>query len=207
MVRRNTKEIILFTALELFADNGYEGVTMRDIAAGVGIMQSSLYKHYKSKQEIFDSLIEKMRSQFGNIVSSLGLPDKPVEEMAKEYGERGHAFLVELSISAFNFYSSDPHASQFRKMLSIERYSNEKINRIYLDLYIDSALTYQKALFTEMMRQGYIREGDPDIMALQFYSPVFLMLSKYDAGSVKDDKAIALLKEHVIQFDRTYRKE
>ena len=45
MAKRNTKEIILFESLKLFADKGYDGVTVRDIAAEVGIKQSSLYKH------------------------------------------------------------------------------------------------------------------------------------------------------------------
>ena len=58
MAKRNTKDIILFESLKLFADKGYDGVTVRDIAAEVGIKQSSLYKHYKSKQEIFDTLVD-----------------------------------------------------------------------------------------------------------------------------------------------------
>ena len=45
MAKRNTKETILFESLKLFADKGYDGVTVRDIAAEVGIKQSSLYKH------------------------------------------------------------------------------------------------------------------------------------------------------------------
>jgi len=50
MAKRNTKETILFESLKLFADKGYDGVTVRDIAAEVGIKQSSLYKHYKKKK-------------------------------------------------------------------------------------------------------------------------------------------------------------
>ena len=64
MGKRNTKEVILYESLKLFADKGYDGVTVRDIAAEVGIKQSSLYKHYKSKQEIFDTLVTQMQLRF-----------------------------------------------------------------------------------------------------------------------------------------------
>ena len=64
MAKRNTKELILLEALKLFADKGYEGVSVRDIAAEVGIRQSSLYKHFESKQDIFDTLVETMKNRF-----------------------------------------------------------------------------------------------------------------------------------------------
>ena len=49
-----TKERILRTALELFAQNGYLGTSMNDIAGQLGITKAALYKHYASKQEILD---------------------------------------------------------------------------------------------------------------------------------------------------------
>lgn len=206
MAKRNTKEIIMYKALELFSDRGYEGVTMRDIAAEVGIMQSSLYKHYESKQAIFDSLVVKLKSQFNNVSSALGLPEKTIEEMAKEYSDRGSAFLLEMSIALFRFYLKDPHASQFRKMLSIERYSNTRIDTIYCDIYIDSAISYQTALFSEMMRQEFVRQTDPEAMALQFYSPIFLLQNKYDGVPDRENEAITFLEKHIIQFEKIYGK-
>lgn len=50
----DTKERILETALELFAQSGYLGTSMSDIAKQLGITKGALYKHYKSKQEILD---------------------------------------------------------------------------------------------------------------------------------------------------------
>ncbi|MCI5853824.1 MAG: TetR/AcrR family transcriptional regulator, partial [Clostridiales bacterium] len=47
----DTKERILRIALELFAQNGYLGTSMNDIARQVGFTKAALYKHYASKQE------------------------------------------------------------------------------------------------------------------------------------------------------------
>ena len=55
-----TKERILRIALELFAQNGYLGTSMNDIARQVGFTKAALYKHYASKQEILDKIVERM---------------------------------------------------------------------------------------------------------------------------------------------------
>ena len=57
---KNTKERILDEALKLFAQSGYMGTSMNDIADRMGVTKAALYKHYKSKQEILDSIVEKM---------------------------------------------------------------------------------------------------------------------------------------------------
>ena len=57
---KNTKDKILEEALKLFAQSGYMGTSMNDIASKLGVTKAALYKHYKSKQEILDSIIDKM---------------------------------------------------------------------------------------------------------------------------------------------------
>ena len=52
----STREKILNQALELFAENGYHGTSMREIAKAVGIKGSSIYNHFSGKEEIFSEL-------------------------------------------------------------------------------------------------------------------------------------------------------
>lgn len=52
-----TKERILLEALRLFSKKGYDAVSVEQIADAVGIKAPSLYKHYKSKQDILDRII------------------------------------------------------------------------------------------------------------------------------------------------------
>lgn len=108
MAKRNTKELILLEALKLFADKGYEGVSVRDIAAEVGIRQSSLYKHFESKQDIFDTLVETMKNRFPQASASFQLPDGTIQEVAKEYATCGTEFLKKTSAEIFRFYLKDP---------------------------------------------------------------------------------------------------
>ena len=200
MAKRNTKELILLEALKLFADKGYEGVSVRDIAAEVGIRQSSLYKHFESKQET-------MKNRFPQASASCRLPDGAIREVAKGYATRGTEFLKKTSAKIFRFYLKDPYASQFRKMLSIEKYRSPEIDRIYREIYMESAISYQAALFEEMMAQGFMRQADASIMALQFFAPIFLLLNQYDGIPEKEVESLEILGRHIEQFDQIYRKE
>ena len=69
----DTKERILDAALALFAQNGYPGTSMRDIASTLGITKAALYKHYTGKQEILDSIVERMNQMIAHR-SSITVP-------------------------------------------------------------------------------------------------------------------------------------
>ncbi|WP_100065828.1 TetR/AcrR family transcriptional regulator [Miniphocaeibacter massiliensis] len=207
MTKRNTKEIILIESLNLFARKGYDGVSVRDIAGKVGIKQSSLYKHYKNKQDIFDNIVLKMEEKFNDISKTLELPEGDINEIARKYGGSGIDILKKISRNIFVYYLKDSYASKFRKMLNIEKYKNKDIEQIYRKVYIDIPISYQKELFNEMIFQGFMKDFDSKIMALQFYAPIFTLLNKYDGIVEKEDEALTILDKHIEQFDKLYRKE
>ena len=51
-----TKERIIYSALELISEKGYDGVGVDLIAEKAGIKGPSLYRHYKGKEDIFNSM-------------------------------------------------------------------------------------------------------------------------------------------------------
>lgn len=52
-----------------------------------------------------------------------------------------------------------------------------------------------------------MRQANPEVMALQFFAPIFLLLNKYDGIAEKEKEAIEMLGKHIEQFDMIYRKE
>ena len=84
---KNTKEKILEEALKLFAQSGYIGTSMNDIASKLGVTKAALYKHYKSKQEILDSIIEKMNELDIARVKQYEMPESDLEKVTAEYKE------------------------------------------------------------------------------------------------------------------------
>ena len=57
---KDTKERILAAALEMFSRNGYAGTNVRELTASLGIVKSSMYKHFESKEAIWNTLLDRM---------------------------------------------------------------------------------------------------------------------------------------------------
>lgn len=99
-----TKERIIEEALTLFAEKGYQGTSVKNIADAVGIKDSSLYKHYKSKQEIFDTIVQEMSFRMERMSLDYGLPgEADMEEAAALYGGLSLEALLALSRDIFLF--------------------------------------------------------------------------------------------------------
>ena len=205
MERRDTKQVILDEALNLFSINGFDGVSVKDIAKAVGIKDSSLYKHFRSKQEIYDSLLAEMNARFDETVAVYRLPQGEIKKIAAEYGRNDLIWLKEAIKAIFLFFIKDPKASRFRRLLMIEQYRNPEAARTFQSWFTDSAIDFQTRLFTEMIARGYFRDGPADLIALQFYAPFYLLLCQYDTMPGKEDEAVEMLIRHVEQFAAVYQ--
>ena len=173
-----TKRKILEEALTLFAEKGYGAVYVGDIAKAVGIKAPSLYKHYRSKQDIFDSCVEVFSERMEQVRNELRLPDTPRAEVS--YQTVTTEKLTDFATALFLFYLKDEVAAKFRKMLMIERYHNPELNRLFEELFINGAIDHEEKIFSDLIDAQIIKEEEPHILALRFYSPIFYLLQKYD---------------------------
>lgn len=81
--RTNTKDDLRRHARRLFAEHGYEGVSMRDIAGSVGIRQSAIYNHFPSKQHLLvDLMVSHMERLLEAMRSRVGATGTPIERLA-----------------------------------------------------------------------------------------------------------------------------
>ena len=198
-----TKEKILNEALILFSEKGYSDVFVGDIAAAVGIKAPSLYKHFKGKQEIFDSCVEKFFERMTQIRNELLLPGTPQSDVSYKIADIDK--ISEFAIGLFMFYWKDDIASKFRKMLMIERYRNPELNRIYEELFINGAVEYEEKIFAELISAGVIKKEEPHVIALRFYSPIYFLLQKYDMWPEKEEEAKQELISIIREFCDTYK--
>jgi AcrR family transcriptional regulator len=67
----DTRQEILDTALELFADQGYDKTSLREIAERVGVTKAALYYHFRSKEDILVALVEPVASMQESVVAAL----------------------------------------------------------------------------------------------------------------------------------------
>lgn len=200
-----TKERIIEAALTLFSRQGFEGTSVKNIADAVGIKDSSLYKHFKSKQEIFDTIVSEMSRRMEAMGNLYGLPDdRNIDGASVLFGALTQELFLELSKKIFLFYLKDEFASRFRRLMEIEQYRNKEIYTVYRGIFMDAAINYQTAVFREMIRAGILKGENPETMAIQFYAPIFFLLNKYDQEPDKEQEALAVLERQVLEFRRIY---
>lgn len=204
----NTKDNIMYQALALFSDRGYEGVSMRDIASKVGIKAASLYNHYKSKEDIFNSIIEEMSRRYEDMVVKMQVPHGDMATVVNKYMQVTEDDLTEIAKRVFLYFLKDEFASKYRRMLTIEQFRSTSAGDVFQNFFIDGAIGFESTLFKDMISKGAFIDCDSYVMALHFYSPIFLLLSKYGRilSAEEESEALEILKRHVRQFSLLYAK-
>lgn len=201
-----TKEKIADEALTLFSAKGYKGTSVKNIADAVGIKDSSLYKHFKSKKDIFYSIVKQMQNRMSGLSFQVGLPaEQDCETQANTYGKFTTNALCALARGVFLFYLKDDFVSRFWKMAMMEQYHSPEIYTVYHKIFMEDSITYQTNLFHEMIKQGYFIAADPEIMAINFYSPIFFLLSRYMGKPEEENTALNLLDKQIREFCRIYQ--
>ena len=198
----DTKEKILHSALELFARDGFEAVSVSMIADELGISKGALYKHYINKRAIFDSIVRRMDQQNYENARRFDLPGDLLEGMPERFKNTGLERLCAYAMAQFVFWTEDEFASRFRKLVSLERYRNGEMNALYQRYFGSGALEYAEKFF-EALAGGRRGEPDPRTMALEFYAPVFALIDLFDGGGDPADPGGAPEGAHGVLRCRT----
>lgn len=202
---KSTKEKILIEALTLFSENGYESVSVNQIALAVGIKAPSLYKHYKNKKDIFNAIILNMQNRYLEFAKGLEMNGIMPEQDKERFININEIELINLGKSMFLYFLHDEFQSKFRKMLTIEQFKNKELAKEYIKQYFDDSLTYQQFIFKMLSQQNVLIDEDPSIIALHFYGPIYFLISLCDACPEREEEALKTLKKHIQQFNRLYR--
>ena len=175
----NRKEEILIVALHLFARDGYEAVSVSQIAGELDMTKGALYRHYKSKRDIFDCIVQRMEQQDGEQAAEYDMPEEEKEKMPEKYENVSLDDFVEYSKSMFEYWTEDDFAASFRKMLTIEQFRSEEMQKLYQQYLVSGPAEYVKDLFKNM------KIKNPEEKAIKFYANMFFYYSVYDGAADK----------------------
>lgn len=192
---KNTKERILEEALKLFAQSGYMGTSMNDIADKLGVTKAALYKHYKSKQEILGSIVEKMNQMDMERVKEYDMPEGSMEEVVKGYQSTALDKIKQFTKVQFLHWTQEEFSCCFRKMLTLEQYRDPEMTKLYQKYLSGGPLAYIEEIFG-----GFTTDGqEVKQLALDFYGPIFLLYSIYD-GAEDKETIVEMVEQHVDRF-------
>ena len=193
----STKEKILDVALTLFSENGYDGTSMEQIASLVGIKAPSLYKHYKGKEDILDTLIdmaeERYDENFGSADRIEKIPDS-IEEFMKQ------------AMASVTFTINDPMIRKMRIFLIKEQFRNRRLAEITTRHQIDGLLSMYTKIVSGMMEKGVLRKEDPETVAMELIAPVVVYVSKADRQPEYRKDALKAIEKQVRHVCEHYRK-
>jgi AcrR family transcriptional regulator len=161
----STRETIIREALNLFYVKGYDAVSLRDIASRVGIKESSLYNHFKNKQDLFDSIVEWCATRNSEHFHDARLVGDDLAFRADAgtvglYGAMSEDQFVETSGQVFEAVFADEIEVKLRRMLTIEQYRGEKQARLFREISFGQPEVSGAAVPRDDGR-GLLRSGGP----------------------------------------------
>ena len=188
---KTSKEEIINTAVKMFARDGFEAVSMSMLAGALGITKGALYRHFESKQDIFDSIMDRMIALDGERAEEDRIPVDVDADSMEHCREMDLETFCTYAKKQFLFWTEDEFASDVRKMLTLEQYRNLELNKWYQDALCAGPVAYTAEVFKEMIRQGKLRQEAKDIgaenLAIQLFAPVHLLIQMSDGGTPKKE--------------------
>lgn len=181
-----TKEQIIETALELFSQNGFLGTSMNDIASQLKITKGALYKHYESKQQILERIIERMAKLDLERAKKYEMPETEQKKFAEAYIHIPTEKIRKYSIAQFRHWTEENFSAKFRKMLTLEQFRSKEMSDLYQNYLGTGPLEYMTKIFKKMTKS----KPKARQLVLEFYGPIFILYSVYD-GAEENAKKIS----------------
>ena len=194
----STKEKILDAALTLFAENGYNGTSVERIADSVGIKAPSLYKHFKGKEDILNSIIDAAEIRYEEYFGSADNIGE-ILESSEEF--------VNATMGKIRFTIYDPMIKKIRIFLVQEQFRNERLAEITTRHQLDGILKMYSKILEGMMEKGIVIEGDPEDFAMELVGPVVLLVAKADRQPQYDKEILEIIEKHLRHFCDMYMKK
>ena len=191
----DTKERILDAALEMFSQNGYAGTNIRELSASLGLVKSGVYKHYESKEAIWNALLDEMIAYYGeHFGSAEHLP--PVPDSLEE--------LVQMTMQMVHFTVHDERIIMTRKLLTLEQYRDERARELATKHFLTGLTDLFTPVFSVMMDKGMLHQDDPAMLAFAYTAPISALIHLCDREPEKTEKAMRQIEAFSRHFIKTY---
>ena len=192
---KDTKERILASALEMFSKNGYAGTNIRELSASLGLVKSAMYKHFESKEEIWNTLLDEMIIYYD---SHFGSPEQLPPVPDKLEG------LEEMTMQMVNFTVHDEKVVMTRKVLTIEQFRDDRARELATKHFLTGLRDMFTPIFQGMMDKGLICRDDPAIVSFAYTAPISALIHLCDREPEKTEEAMEQIKAFIQHFIRVY---
>ena len=192
---KDTKERILAAALEMFSQKGYGGTNIRELSASLGLVKSGIYKHYESKEAIWNALLDRMIAYYGE---RFGSPEHlpPVPESPEEF--------VAMTMRMVNVTIHDEQIVKTRKVLTLEQFRDDRARELATKHFLTGLTEMFTPVFAGMMDKGLIRRDDPAMLSFAYTTPISALIHLCDRDPKKTEDAIRKIESFSRHFITIY---
>lgn len=192
---KDTKERILAAALEMFSRYGYAGTNIRALTASLGLVNSSMYRHFESKEEIWNALLDEMIAYYA---AHFGSPEHlpPVPESLDE--------LVGMTMRMVEFTVHDDRIVKTRKLLQIEQFRDDRARALATKHFLTGLTEMFTRIFAAMMDAELLCRDDPAMLAFAYTAPISALIHLCDREPEKTPEAMARVEAFSRHFVKTY---
>lgn len=180
----------------MFAKNGYNGTSMEQIAQDVGIKTPSLYKHFKGKEDILNSLIDIAEARYEENFGS----DKNIGKLPESIDE-----FLRSTTERIRFTINDPIIRKMRIFLVQEQFRNERLAEITTRHQMDGIQKMYQKIIEDLMNKGLFQKDDPALLAMELIAPITVLVSKADRQPKSKKDALKLIEKHIKHFVEIYK--
>ncbi len=193
---KDTKDRILIAALDMFSQNGFAGTNIRELAASLGMGKSSIYRHFESKEDIWNDLLDELVAYYDD---RFGSPEHlpPIPDSADE--------LITMTMRMVDFTVHDERVIKTRKVLMIEQFRDERARMLASKHFLTGLTEMFTPVFDGMMDKGLIRKEDPAMLAFAYTTPISALIHLCDREPEKMGEAIGQIEAFSRHFIRIYR--
>lgn len=190
---QRTRQALLDAALDLFAENGYFGTSLRDVASAVGVRESAIYNYFKSKEALFEALI--LADQHTKQERLASIIEGPITDV--------RVTLEDLAISSLENFVAPRQQKLFRILMS-DGIRLAKVGRTNLYERLSAGRVRLHTMMRRLTSEGWLRAADPEALAISFIGPLIVWRQLHaidaDLAMIKHPRAFA--RQHVDQFLR-----
>lgn len=183
---KTSKDEIVLVSLKLFSEKGFDAVSTSMIADKLGITKGALYRHFDSKQAIFERIIEIMFELDEKQSNENHVPAKKYVDDEESYKKPSFGDLCEFVNEQFIFWTENEFACLFRRMITLEQYKSAEMNKLYQDVIAIGPVKYTADLFKEMLENGQLNDSAKEMgahnLAVQLFAPLQLSIQFFDGG-------------------------
>ena len=184
-------------ALKMFSQNGYAGTNIRELAASLDMGKSSMYRHFESKEEIWNTLLDRMIAYYGERFGSADhLP--PVPDSLEG--------LVEMTMRMVDFTVQDEKIVMTPKMLTIEQFRDERAKALATRHFLTGLTEMFTLIFSGMMEKGLLRKDDPKMLALAYTAPISTLIHLCDREPEKIEEAMTRVERKKQSHEMVYQQ-